>query len=92
MIKQKITCNVKENTVKRELVEDNTPVWVDYRTEIEECKQRLAETDYVVIKIAEKVATRKDYADIIDERAALRERVNALEILAEKQLKGEKTS
>jgi hypothetical protein len=92
MIKQKITCDVQANTVKRELVEDNTPVWVDYQCEIDECKQRLAQTDYVVIKIAEKVATRKDYADIIDERAALRERVNALEILAEKQLKGEKTS
>jgi hypothetical protein len=65
MIKQKITCDVQANTVKRELVEDNTPVWVDYQCEIDECKQRLAQTDYVIIKIAEKVATRKDYADII---------------------------
>lgn len=65
------------------------PRILDYQCEIEECKQRLAETDHVLIKITEKVATRKDYADIIDERAALRERVNALEILAEKQLKGE---
>ena len=61
-------------------MEDNVPLWIDYQCEIEECKQRLAETDYVVIKITEKVATRKDYADIIDERAALRERINALEI------------
>ena len=78
MIKQKITCNVKENTVKRELVEDNTPVWVDYQAEIDECKQRLAQTDYVIIKIAEGVATKDEYAEIIAERAALRERINLL--------------
>lgn len=78
MIKQKITCNVKENTVKRELVEDNTPVWVDYQSEIDECKQRLAQTDYVIIKIAEGVATKDEYAEIIAERAALRERINSL--------------
>lgn len=78
MIKQKITCNVKENTVKRELVEDNTPVWVDYQCEIDECKQRLAQTDYVIIKIAEGVATKDEYAEIIAERAALRERINSL--------------
>lgn len=78
MIKQKITCNVKENTVKRELVEDNMPVWVDYQAEIDECKQRLAQTDYVIIKIAEGVATKDEYAEIIAERAALRERINSL--------------
>lgn len=78
MIKQKITCDVKANTVKRELVEDNTPVWVDYQAEIDECKQRLAQTDYVIIKIAEGVATKDEYAEIIAERAALRERINSL--------------
>lgn len=78
MIKQKITCDVKANTVKRELVEDNTPAWVDYQSEIDECKQRLAQTDYVIIKIAEGVATKDEYAEIIAERAALRERINSL--------------
>lgn len=78
MIKQKIVCNVKENTITRELVEDNTPIWIDYQGEIEECKQRLADTDYVIIKIAEGAAKRGEYTEIIAERAALRERINAL--------------
>lgn len=88
MIKEKIICNVKENTVTRELVEDNMPVWVDYQCEIEECKQRLAETDYVVIKIAEGAATREEYASVIAERTALREHIRKLEELAIVQGKG----
>ena len=88
MIKQKITCNVKENTVKRELVEVNMPVWVDYQCEIDECKQRLAETDYVVIKIAEGAATREEYTSVIAERVALRERIGTLEELAIVQGRG----
>jgi hypothetical protein len=69
---------VKENTITRELVEDNTPVWIDYQGRIEECRQRLADTDYAIIKIAEGAATREEYAEIIAERAVLRERINAL--------------
>lgn len=78
MIKQKIVCNVKENTITREFVEDNTPIFVDYQGEINECKRRLAETDYVIIKIAEGAATREEYIEIITERTALRARINAL--------------
>ena len=86
MIKQKITCNVKENTVKRELVEDNTPVWVDYQCEIDECKQRLAQTDYVIIKIAEGIALREQYAHVLEERQALRERIAWLEQVQKEQM------
>ena len=85
MIKHRIICNVKNNTATSEQVEDNSLVWVDYAAEIADCKQRLAETDYVVIKIAEGVATCEDYADVISERAALRERINELESLAVEQ-------
>ena len=86
MIKQKITCDVQANTVKRELVEDNTPVWVDYQCEIDECKQRLAQTDYVIIKIAEGIALREQYAHVLEERKALRERIAVLEQAQKEQM------
>ena len=92
MMTERIICNAKTKTVTREWVENDTPAWVDYEAEIEDCKQRLAQTDYIAIKIAEKVATRKDYADVIAERAALRERINELKKLSEKQMKGETAS
>ncbi len=79
MMKHRIVCNAKTGSVTREWVEDNTPEWVDYESQIADCKQRLAETDYAVIKIAEGVATRKDYADLLAERKALRERIAELE-------------
>ena len=85
MKRKVITCSVKNNTVTTAWVEDNTPEWVDYQTEIEMCKQRLTETDYVVIKIAEGAAVREEYEDIIDERVALRERINELERHAAEQ-------
>lgn len=47
--------------------------------EIESLKQRLAETDYAVIKIAEGAATGEDYAALIAERRRARERIRALE-------------
>jgi hypothetical protein len=47
--------------------------------EIFRLKQYLADTDYVVIKIAEGVSTVEDYADIIAERQKARERINELE-------------
>ena len=81
MIKHRIICNAKTGVVTREQIEDNTPVWVDYAAMIEDCKQRLADTDYVVIKIAEGAASREEYASVIEKRAALRERIGELERL-----------
>jgi hypothetical protein len=46
---------------------------------IAELKRMLAETDYVIIKIAEGVATKADYADIIAQRQAWRTEINDLE-------------
>ena len=47
--------------------------------EIINLKSQLTETDYVVIKIAEGVATEKEYADILKDRAEWRARINELE-------------
>lgn len=42
-------------------------------------KQKLAETDYAVIKIAEGAATTEDYADLIAQRQEWRAEINDLE-------------
>ena len=46
---------------------------------IEELKQYLSDTDYVVIKIAEGVATTEEYTDIIANRQAWRAEINQLQ-------------
>jgi hypothetical protein len=46
---------------------------------IAELKQLLADTDYVVIKIAEGSATKEDYADVIEQRKAWRNEIRELE-------------
>lgn len=46
--------------------------------EIAELKAYLGSTDYVVIKIAEGVATAEEYAEVLAERARARARINQL--------------
>lgn len=46
---------------------------------IEELKQYLTDTDYVVIKIAEGVATTEEYTDVITNRQAWRAEINQLQ-------------
>ncbi|WP_208776226.1 hypothetical protein [Roseomonas marmotae] len=46
---------------------------------IAELKQKLAETDYVAIKIAEGAATKEGYADVIAQREIWRVEIRALE-------------
>lgn len=46
---------------------------------ISELKAKLAETDYVVIKIAEGEATAEEYAEVLVNRRAWREEINELE-------------
>jgi hypothetical protein len=46
---------------------------------IAELKQKLAETDYIVLKIAEGSATKKEYAEKIAQRQAWRTEINDLE-------------
>ena len=75
MIKERIICNAKTGEVRHELFEVDTPEIADYTDVIAECKQRLAETDYVVIKIAEGAATREEYAEVLAERQEIRVRM-----------------
>lgn len=50
---------------------------------IAELKQMLRDTDYVTIKIAEGVATKEDYADILEQRSVWRTEINKLELIRE---------
>lgn len=50
------------------------------KSELEEKKRFLNETDYVVIKIAEGSATKEEYAEVLAEREKARERVRELEV------------
>jgi hypothetical protein len=52
---------------------------------IAELKELLAGTDYVVLKIAEGVATREDYASVLDIRQTWREEINELELVVDNQ-------
>lgn len=81
MMKQVIISSAKRNTVTVKTVDDHSAEWVDYRGEIDLCKHRLAQTDYVVIKIAEGAATKNEYAQILAERQELRAKINELERL-----------
>ena len=46
---------------------------------IMELKQKLADTDYAIIKIAEGSATAEEYSDIIEQRQKWRKEINRLE-------------
>lgn len=48
---------------------------------IMEFKNKLADTDYAIIKIAEGAATTEEYADLIAQRQLWREEINRLESL-----------
>lgn len=48
------------------------------QNQIFELKSKLQETDYVVIKIAEGVATPEEYAEVLANRKAWREEINEL--------------
>lgn len=82
MIRENILCNAKTGEIRRQVIQEQASTGVDAVTEIAECKLRLAQTDYAVIKIAEGAATREQYADLIAERAALRARIAVLESYA----------
>lgn len=51
----------------------------ELNNEIAILESQLISTDYVVLKIAEGVATAEEYADTIAERAKWRERINAIQ-------------
>ena len=53
----------------------------ELKKERAELIQYLLETDYTAIKIAEGVATKEDYADILQQRQAARNRINEIDII-----------
>lgn len=53
--------------------------------EIRDLKSFLAATDYAIIKIAEGEATPEQYAEVIAQRKAARERINELENMEENE-------
>jgi hypothetical protein len=67
--------------VDGEFIED--PVVTDPKKlaehRIHELKQKLADTDYNILKIVEGVATPEEMADIISKRSKWREEINELE-------------
>ena len=80
----KLKWNVPQMYVRGEVIDDTAEIekrQTEENTirEIINLKSQLTETDYVVIKIAEGVATEKEYADILKDRAEWRARINELE-------------
>lgn len=80
----KLKWNVPQMYIGGEVVDDTAEIekrQTEENTilEIINLKSQLTETDYVVIKIAEGVATEKEYADVLKDRAEWRKRINALE-------------
>lgn len=55
------------------------PQFLIDQEKIEELKEKLKATDYVVIKIAEGAATTEEYAEVIKNRVAWRKEINELE-------------
>lgn len=80
----KLKWNVPQMYVHGEVVDDTAEIekrQTEENTilEIINLKSQLNETDYVVIKIAEGVATEKEYADILKDRAEWRKRINEIQ-------------
>ena len=65
--------------INKKYVYDPLPEIVDNSARIAELKQMLADTDYIVIKIAEGAATWEEYPDIKAQRQAWRDEINELE-------------
>lgn len=56
---------------------------ISYEQQVKELKQKLFDTDYVVIKIAEGAATTDEYSSILDQRKEWRREINYLEAVIE---------
>lgn len=72
--------HIEDDGVYYKVVKNPEPTEEDIKqARIAELKQLLADTDYVVIKIAEGAATAEDYADVIAQRQAWRNEIRELE-------------
>lgn len=65
--------------IDNEFIYNPLPEVIDNSARIAELKQNLADTDYIVIKIAEGVATWEDYPGIKEQRQIWRDEINQLE-------------
>ena len=65
--------------INNEFVYDPLPVVIDNSVRIVELKQKLINTDYIVIKITEGAATWDEYPKIKEQRQAWRDEINQLE-------------
>lgn len=59
---------------------ESTPDLVLIQERINTLKQSLSASDYVVLKIAEGVATQEEYAEILTSRQIWRKEINELEV------------
>ena len=76
---------VCENGIYRDMTEEETanmPTVTPFER-IAELKDKLAETDYIACKIAEGVATKEEYAEVIEQRQIWREEINELQRVTE---------
>ncbi|MBO6281515.1 MAG: hypothetical protein J6N49_03170 [Alphaproteobacteria bacterium] len=72
--------HIEDDGTYYKVVKNPEPTEEDIKqARINELKQLLADTDYVVIKIAEGSATKEDYADVIEQRKAWREEIRVSE-------------
>ena len=78
-ISEEVYNDIKRYMWNGESVVVNPDYKEDHSERISELKQLLADTDYVVIKIAEGSATKEDYADVIEQRKAWRNEIGELE-------------
>lgn len=77
-ISEEVYNDIKRYMWNGEAVVVNPDYKEDHSERIAELKQLLADTDYVIIKIAEGSATKEDYADVIEQRQAWREEIREL--------------
>lgn len=66
---------IRRNITEEEMAQLVVPI----ECQIAELKQKLADTDYAIIKIAEGSATIEEYSDVIEQRKAWRNEINKLE-------------
>ena len=71
--------NIKVNGKVKEIEIPDTVEEIPVEFQIEELKQKLSDTDYIACKIAEGVATIKEYANELQQRQEWREEINRLE-------------
>ena len=75
---------IYDNGIYRDLKpEEMIDISIPKEMQIAQLKQKLSDTDYIACKIAEGVATKEEYAEVIAQRQEWRKEINKLERGAE---------